>query len=240
MNSLSLQKQDEIRIRLSQVREHMNAALRTAGRPADSVTLIGVSKFFPPEYALTAFQYGLSDLGENRVQELLEKEAALQEQNVYPNWHLIGTLQTNKVKQIVGHCDLIHSVSSLHLLEEIQKVSAQKELVTNILLQVNISCEESKHGFAREEIDQAVFVANGLTNVRVKGLMTMAPIQTEGQNPYIIFEQTADLFQQLKSSAKDQKDWSVLSMGMSQDYIDAIQCGATHIRVGTAIFGHRS
>ncbi len=239
MESLSQERREEIRKRLFQVRQQINDALQMAGRPDDSVTLIGVSKFFPPEYAQTAFQLGLTDLGENRVQELLEKEAALNTSGLNPNWHLIGTLQTNKVRQIVGHCKLIHSVSSLHLMVEIQKISAQKGLVSDILLQVNVSGEESKHGFSPQNVDHAVLASNGMPNVCVKGLMTMAPIRAEGIDPYNVFEQTSVLFNRLRASVKNESDWSVLSMGMSQDYIDAIQCGATHIRVGTAIFGHR-
>jgi pyridoxal phosphate enzyme (YggS family) len=239
MESLRQEKQDEIRKRLFLVREKINDALKFAGRPVDSVTLIGVSKFFPPEYAQTAVQLGLNDLGENRVQELLEKEGILRDTGLDPNWHLIGTLQTNKVKQIIGHCKLIHSVSSLHLLNEIQRVSAQQGLVTDILLQANVSREESKHGFLPEEIEQAVCISNEMPNICVNGLMTMAPIRAEGSDPYTVFEQTKDMFERLRPTVKNAKVWSVLSMGMSQDYIDAIQCGATHIRIGTAIFGHR-
>ena len=230
---------DSIRIRLEKVKIDINDALAQCGRKEDSLTLIGVSKFFPVEYAQAACELGLMDLGENRVQELLSKEEALDRLNAHPNWHLIGTLQTNKVRLVVGHTRLIHSVSSEELLMEIQKRSLAKDIVTSVLLQVNVSGEESKHGFSIEEMDRIVTVAGECSHISLRGLMTMAPIQVVEHDAQPVFQKTNELFIQLKNQVREPHNWSVLSMGMSQDYIDAIQCGSTHIRIGTAIFGQR-
>jgi len=230
---------DSIRIRLEKVKIDINDALTQCGRKEDSLTLIGVSKFFPVEYAQAACELGLMDLGENRVQELLSKEEALDRLNAHPNWHLIGTLQTNKVRLVVGHTRLIHSVSSEELLMEIQKRSLAKDIVTSVLLQVNVSGEESKHGFSIEEMDRIVTVAGECSHISLRGLMTMAPIQVVEHDAQPVFQKTNELFIQLKNQVREPHNWSVLSMGMSQDYIDAIQCGSTHIRIGTAIFGQR-
>jgi PLP dependent protein len=231
---------NDISGRLAEVERQIAEVLSACGRTRESVTLIGVSKFFPPEYAKAAFELGLADLGENRVQELLSKKELLAAEGLYPNWHLIGTLQTNKVKNIVGSTELIHSVSSIELIEEVQKRSMMKDLTVKILLQINTAREESKHGFYVEEIEHAVELASSCPNLVLCGLMTMAPIQSEEHEAVRVFEETRVIFENLKKQVKDPQIWNILSMGMSQDYIDAIECGATHIRIGTAIFGHRS
>jgi len=231
---------EQMRTRLETVQGDIQNALLLCGRSSDSLTLIGVSKYFPPEYAEAAFSLGLKNLGENRVQELLSKKEYLDALGIHPNWHLIGTLQTNKVRQIVGHTALIHSVASEDLLLEIQKRSQAIDCITSILLQVNISQEDSKHGFEVPEIERAIEIAGNCPAVSLCGLMTMAPVQTEQHDALPVFQKTQELFEELRSKVKDPLAWNVLSMGMSQDYIDAIQCGSTHIRIGTAIFGHRS
>jgi len=225
--------------RLLQVRRQVGEATKAAGRNTDAVTLIGVSKYFPPEYAKTAVELGLLDLGENRVQELLEKSEILASSGLHPRWHLIGTLQSRKVKSIVGHCALIHSAESSKRVQEIDDASSLIHFTSDILLQVNISGEETKHGFTPDETLRAVEDALACRNVRLRGLMTMAPIRTAETDPYDVFLNTRNLFDRISSSYPSLVDFDILSMGMSQDYIDAIQCGATHIRIGTAIFGHR-
>jgi len=231
---------ESIRFRLQKIKGDINAALAQCGRRENSLTLIGVSKFFPVEYARAACELGLMDLGENRVQELLSKEDELDRLGIHPSWHLIGTLQTNKVRLIVGRTKLIHSVSSEELLLEIQKRSLAKDLTTSVLLQVNVSREESKHGFPIEEIDRIVAIAGECSHISLNGLMTMAPFQVVEHDALPVFQKTNEMFLRLKNQVREPQNWSVLSMGMSQDYIDAIQCGATHIRIGTAIFGLRS
>lgn len=230
---------ESIRLRLKKVKSDINDTLAQCGRKEDSLTLIGVSKFFPVEYAQAACELGLMDLGENRVQELLSKEEVLDRLEIYPDWHMIGTLQTNKVRLIVGHTRLIHSVSSEELLLEIQKRSLAKNLTSSVLLQVNVSGEESKHGFSMEEMERIVAIAGECSHISLNGLMTMAPFQVEEHDALPVFQKTNELFVQLKKQVREPVKWTVLSMGMSQDYIDAIQCGSTHIRIGTAIFGQR-
>ena len=229
-----------LRSRADVVRSQIADACAKAGRDVSEVTLVGVSKVFPVSYAEAAVAGGLMDLGENKVQELVPKIERLNELGLKPNWHLIGTLQKNKVKYIAGKTHLIHSVNTIELAQEIDKRFKAVDSVADILMQVNVSGEESKHGFAPEESQEALEVINGLENVRVRGLMTMAPIeQYEGQAREV-FHDTRDLFEKLRSCSKDSSIWNILSMGMSHDYESAILEGSTCIRIGTAIFGDRS
>lgn len=221
------------------VRRNIEQACAEAGRYASEVTLIGVSKVFPVEYAEAAFAGGLKDLAENRVQELVPKIERLDELGLHPNWHLIGTLQRNKVKYIIGKTYLIHSVNTLELAEEISKRSVAAGIVTDILLQGNISGEESKHGFAPDELKAAAESVSAMEGVRMRGLMTMAPIETKPGEARPVFARTHELFEELKGLVKDPSCWDVLSMGMSGDYREAIMEGSTCVRIGTAIFGDR-
>ncbi|MBR1797016.1 MAG: YggS family pyridoxal phosphate-dependent enzyme [Clostridiales bacterium] len=222
------------------VRANIARACEEAGRNPSTVTLVGVSKVFPVEYAQAAFEGGLKDLGENRVQELVPKIERLEELGLHPNWHLIGTLQRNKVKYIIGKTYLIHSVNTVELAQEIAKRSEAAGITTDILLQGNISGEESKHGFAPSELKQAVEAVNALTGVRLRGLMTMAPIETSPGDARPIFEKTREIYEALRADVKDPSCWDTLSMGMSGDYKEAILEGSTCVRVGTAIFGDRN
>lgn len=226
--------------RTQAVRENIADACAKAGRDVNDVTLIGVSKVFPVSYAEAAFCSGLKDLGENRVQEFVPKQERLKELGLEPNWHLIGTLQKNKVKYIIGKTYLIHSVNTIELAQEISKRSEAAGIVTDILMQANVSGEESKHGFSPEELKGAVEAMNALEGIRLCGMMTMAPIeQYEGQARKV-FADTQELYRELSSYVRSKDSWKVLSMGMSHDYTDAIAEGATHIRIGTSIFGDRS
>jgi len=236
----NMNRQSEIQNNLSIVQNNIYEAMKDAGRDIHELTLIGVSKYFPASDAKILYELGVSDLGENRVMELLEKEQILAQERIHPNWHLIGTLQTNKVRMIIGHACLIHSVASEELIHEIQKRSAAKDLTTEILLQVNVSGEESKHGFSPSEIDRVIEIVNQCPNILPRGIMTMAPISEKPHAAAPIFAETKILFDDLASRTRISEKWNFLSMGMSQDYIDAILYGSTHIRVGTAIFGHHS
>ena len=229
----------EINERIIKVEQDIAECARQAGRNPDEITLIGVSKVFPVEYAEAAVASGLKNLGENRVQELVPKTERLAELGLDVNWHLIGTLQKNKVKYIVGKTHLIHSVNTIELAEEIGKRSVCNNVITDILLQANVSGEESKHGFAPEELKAAVEHLNCVEGIRMRGLMTMAPIQTYDGEARAVFAKTKEIMDELSSYNIDAGVWNVLSMGMSQDYKHAIMEGATHIRVGTAIFGDR-
>ena len=229
-----------MKTRLDAFRQAVRDEMLRAGRNPEDLTIIGVSKFFPVEYARSAIRLGLLDLGENRVGELLEKRETLEAEGLSPNWHLIGTLQTNKVKRIIGKTALIHSVDTIHLMDEISSRSEAAGIVTKILLQVNISDEESKHGFSAEDAEFAVRYANDCPGISLNGFMTMAPIVPCAYTPRMVFEGLRELFDRMKPIVKDLNAWTILSMGMSQDYVDAIHSGATHIRIGTSIFGPRT
>lgn len=226
--------------RIAKVRGQIGDACSEAGRDPSEVTLIGVSKVFPVEYAEAAVLAGLCDLGENRVQELTPKIDRLAELGLDVNWHLIGTLQKNKVKYITGKTHLIHSVNTVELAEEISKRSVNAGLITDILIQTNVSGEESKHGFAPDELKPAISCLSSMEGIRLRGLMTMAPIQTYEGEARAVFSKTYELYDSLRGEVADRGVWNVLSMGMSQDYRDAILEGSTCVRIGTAIFGDRS
>ena len=225
-----------IRENIAAVRQRMAAAAERAGRSGEEILLVGASKMNGAGACREAIAAGIDALGENRVQELLEKDA----QGAYEGapLHFIGHLQRNKVRQIVGRVDLIHSVSSLELLEEIQKQAEKRGIVQRILLEVNVGGEESKSGFAPEDTLAAAERAAALPNLSVEGLMTIPPIQTEphGNLPY--FEKIYRLYIDIGQKVYDNK-LKYLSMGMSDDFEDAIAAGATVVRVGSAIFGMR-
>lgn len=226
--------------RISKVQENIASACKRAGRDASEVTLVGVSKVFPVECAQAAFRAGLRNFGENRVQELVPKIEAMSALDMKPNWHLIGTLQKNKVKYIIGKTYLIHSVDTVELATEISKRSANAGIISDILLEANISGELSKHGFSQDELKGAIEAVANLSGVRLRGLMTMAPIQSVKGEARPVFAQAKKVFDELKSTTNSPADWNILSMGMSQDYDIAIEEGSTIVRVGTAIFGDRS
>lgn len=213
---------------------------KSAGRDPSDITLIGVSKFFPAEYARQAFELGLHDLGENRPEEMHEKKALLDEEGVQPRWHLIGTIQSRKVRLIVGEPYLIHSVDSMSLAKEISKRSSANGISSSILFEVNVSGEASKHGFSEEELMRSFPDLMELPNLNLCGLMTMAPIQHEPGEAEKVFEKTRLLFERISSEySMPAEQWKNLSMGMSGDFREAIRQGSTHVRIGTAIFGKR-
>jgi pyridoxal phosphate enzyme, YggS family len=230
---------EEMQENILKVKESIREAAAEANRDPSEITLIGVSKFFPAEYAAQAFSLGLTDLGENRPEEMHEKKEILDQMGLHPNWHLIGTIQSRKVRLIAGDPYLIHSVDTLSLAKEISKRYAAKDITARILLEVNVSGEESKHGFTSDEAKEQFETILGLPNLEVCGLMTMAPIQSREGEAREVFEKARVLFDYLKDNGADSEKWKYMSMGMSQDYRDAIVCGATHIRIGTAIFGKR-
>ena len=224
---------------IAKVRADIRSCCIAAGRDPEEITLIGVSKVFPVEYAEAAVAAGLKDLGENRVQELMPKIERFSSLDLDFNWHLIGTLQKNKVKYVIGKTKLIHSVNTVELAEEISRRSVGNNVTTRILLQANVSGEESKHGFAPHELKPALDNVMDMPGIEVCGLMTMAPIETYEGEAREVFARTRVIFDDLASYVKSDS-WKILSMGMSQDYKSAILEGSTHIRVGTAIFGDRS
>ena len=218
------------------IRSRMAAAAEAAGRDPGEILLVGASKMNGAEACRAAIAGGVDALGENRVQEMTEKLA----RNAYEGapLHFIGHLQRNKVRQVVGTVSLIHSVGSWPLLEEIQRQAERRELTQEVLLEVNVGGEESKSGFSPRALYPAAEAARTFSRVRVRGLMTIPPICREphGNLPY--FEKVAQLYVDIGRNLYD-NGFIYLSMGMSDDFEDAIAAGATMVRVGSAIFGHR-
>ena len=219
-----------------EIKKRVEAACLRAGRKPEEVTLIAVSKTKPVEMLREAYEAGARDFGENKVQEILTKEPELPEDI---RWHMIGHLQTNKVRQIVGKACLIHSVDSLHLAETIHKESVKKGIVTQILLEVNVAEEESKFGFHAEEVENALKRIQGLSGVCVRGLMTIAPFVDNSEDNRPVFQKLNKLYVDMKSKNIDNGTMNILSMGMTGDFEVAVEEGATMVRVGTGIFGAR-
>lgn len=236
---------EEVKQRLVTVRQKIAAACAAAGRNVDAVKLIAVSKFHPVERVIPALENGVSALGENHVQELLPKQIELAEAGWQPEWHFIGTLQSNKVRQIIGKVDLIHSVDRPSLVKELNKRALQNEVVQPVLLQVNYSGVENKQGYPPEELRHLLLeeVAD-YPGIEVRGLMTMAELGWSSEQLERFYAEVQAYWQELKSALTTRdvergRRFDLLSMGMSNDYEIAIRHGSTHVRVGTAIFGAR-
>ena len=225
---------------IAAIRGRMGAAARAAGRSSEEILLCGASKTNDAQACREAIAAGIDCLGENRVQEMTQKLS----EHAYDGapLHFIGVLQKNKVRQVVGKVALIHSVDSMGLLDEIDKRAGMEQLVQDILLEVNVGGEESKSGFLPEAVRPAIeeVLRRKDCHVRIRGLMAIPPIAKEkGENlPY--FTQMHDLFvDSTPLLIHNENDKLILSMGMSDDFEDAIAAGSTMIRVGTAIFGAR-
>ena len=221
---------------IARVREEIAAAAKEAGRDPGEITLVGASKMNDAAACREAIAAGIDALGENRVQEMTRKLG----ENAYDGapLHFIGHLQRNKVKQVVGHVSLIQSVGSLELLDEIEKVAANRGLVQDILLEVNVGGEEAKSGFAPAETDAAAEAAASRSHIRVLGLMTIPPADADRDTNMRYFEEVRALYVDIDRKMFHNR-FKYLSMGMSGDFADAIRCGANMVRVGTAIFGAR-
>ena len=222
---------------LLQVEQNIKEACKRANRKRSEVTLISVSKTKPIETLKEAYDLGIRVFGENKVQELEQKIPAFGSD---VSWHMIGHLQRNKVKYIVGKVDLIHSVDSLRLAEEIQKESEKKNVLSNILIEVNVAEEESKFGITCEEVLDLVKTISEFPNIHIRGLMTIAPYVVDSEENRWIFRKIKDLSVDIKDKNIDNVNMDILSMGMTGDYTVAIEEGATHVRVGTGIFGERN
>ena len=222
---------------LKKVEDNVDAACGKAGRSRDEVTLIAVSKTKPVEMLSTIYNQGIRDFGENKVQEMCDKMEQLPSDI---RWHMIGHLQTNKVKYIVGHTTLIHSVDSLHLAKEIEKQAEKKDVTVDILVEVNIAEEESKFGIHKEETYELVRQIAALPHVHICGLMTIAPYVENPEDNRMYFRGIRQLSVDIAEQNIDNVDMDILSMGMTGDYMVAIEEGATMVRVGTGIFGERN
>lgn len=224
-----------IKENVARIRAEIEKAALAVGRDPKEIILCAASKMNDSERVRTAIAAGVDCCGENRVQELTQKQS----ENAYEGVpvHFIGHLQTNKVKQVVGKVSLIQSVDSLKLLYAIDKEALKQGLCQDILLEINVAGEESKSGFAPAELSQIVEEAKLMRGVRIRGLMAIPPVSEQSGDNISWFKQMKLLFDALKIMGCDA---SVLSMGMTDDFADAIACGSTMIRVGTAIFGRRN
>lgn len=221
---------------LNTVQKNIEKAAEEAGRAPGEITLIAVSKTKPVSMIEEAYACGCRDFGENKVQELCDKYEVLPKDI---RWHLIGHLQRNKVKYVVDKAYLIHSVDSLRLAEEIQKEAEKKQVDVDVLIEVNIAAEESKFGVSPGEAEDLIRAVSKLPNVHIKGLMTIAPVVEKPEDNAVHFHNLKQLSVDITEKNIDNVNMSVLSMGMTGDYEQAVKDGATYVRVGTGIFGER-
>ncbi|HQE66825.1 MAG TPA: YggS family pyridoxal phosphate-dependent enzyme, partial [Bacillota bacterium] len=203
----------------------------------DSITIIAVTKTVDPDRMNYAIKCGIRNIGENKVQEIMAKYENIEE-NV--NWHLIGHLQTNKVKYIIDKVALIHSVDSIGLAEEISKRAEKAGLVKDVLVQVNVAQEETKFGIEYDDTDSFVERLSGFSGIRVKGLMTIAPYYDDAELARPVFRQLKEKFDMLAAAGIPNINMKYLSMGMTNDYKVAIEEGSNMVRIGTGIFGARN
>jgi len=221
--------------RLSAIRQRIARAAHGVGRDPDDVRIVAVTKTHPPAVARIATAVGLHDLGENRVDELLAKQDV-----VDARWHLVGQLQRNKVRAVVGRVTLIHSVDRAPLVDAIGRRAVEAELVQDVLIQVNVGDDPAKGGCRLADVSELVSYASGTAGVRVTGLMTVPPLPGAGMTPD---EAAGPLFRRLREERdmlrSRHPELVELSMGMSDDLESAVQEGATMVRIGSALFGSR-
>ena len=227
---------EDIKGNLGKVHERIRTAAQKAERPEEDITLVAVSKTRTPEEINTAIDAGVTDIGENKVQEIMDKYEAVKP----VRWHMIGHLQTNKVKYIIDKVDLIHSVDSLKLAKEINKRAGQHEKVMDILIQINPADEESKFGVSLGEVRGLIEqILEECENVRIRGLMSVAPIAEDPNDVKVYFDGVKQRFDECSQIDHPRLDFKYLSMGMSHDFEVAIEAGSNIVRVGSAIFGER-
>lgn len=226
----------DVKENIRKVKENMKNACLKVGRSPEDTTLIAVTKTKPFEMLMEAYDAGVRDFGENKVQDLMAKfELAPKDSR----FHMIGHLQKNKVKYLIGNVYLIHGVDSYELAEVIDKESKKKNVVTNILVEVNVAGEESKFGTSSKDAKEVVKKIASLSNVKVKGLMTIAPYVVDPEENRQYFVELRNLLIDINKENIDNISMDILSMGMTGDYCVACEEGATYVRVGTGIFGER-
>lgn len=223
----------EIARRLAEVRHRIEAAATSASRSPGDICLVAVSKSFSADVVVACVEAGATDLGENRAQELKEKAIAIQRD---VSWHFIGHLQTNKARHVVGIARLVHSVDRYALGEEIARRARTQGVVQDVLIEVNVSGEATKHGIEPARAVALAEEVSGLDGIRVRGLMTMAPFTDDAETSRPYFSDLRELGERLRSALPEATE---LSMGMTRDFEIAVQEGATILRVGEAIFGPR-
>nr|WP_314987527.1 YggS family pyridoxal phosphate-dependent enzyme [uncultured Stomatobaculum sp.] len=222
---------------LREVESNIKSACERVGRARESVTLIAVSKTQPVSAIEEAYALGIRDFGENKVKEMLGKEPQLPADI---RWHLIGHLQTNKVKSVLSNTVLIHSLDSLKLLDAVDFEAMKQKITVEGLLEVNVAEEESKFGFHPSELWELLNRLRQYKNLRIRGLMTVAPFTTNAENNREIFRKLKEISIDTKWNTLDNISMDILSMGMTGDYSVAIEEGATMVRVGTGLFGARA
>lgn len=212
-----------------------NAAVR-AGNSINDITIVAATKTISNDIINMAIKNGITDIGENRVQELLSKFDDISNAKV----HFIGHLQKNKVKNIVGKVNMIQSVDSFDLAQKISQVSSDYGLCTDILVQVNIGNDKNKFGLKKDETKELIYKLSNLSSIKVRGLMSILPICDSKRAIYNYFNDMRKLFIDISKERIDNISMDFLSMGMSSDYIEAVECGANMVRIGSALFGTRS
>lgn len=222
---------------LVKVKDNIKAACERVGRNPEEVMLVAVSKMKPLEDIEELLQVGQMEYGENYVQELCEKDAHVSQP---VHWHMIGHLQTNKVKYIIDKVVLIHSVDSVHLARQIEKEAAKRNITAQILLQVNVAEEDTKFGIKSDEAVKVAEEISQFSHVHIRGLMTSAPFVKNPEENRCYFRKLHKLFVDIGEKNIDNVNMDILSMGMTNDYEVAIEEGATMVRVGTGIFGERN
>ncbi len=223
---------------IADILKSIEESAKKLGKSLEDITVIAVTKTVDSSRALQAFEAGLSDLGENRVQEFVNKHENLKNYDI--DWHIIGHLQKNKVKYIIGKVKLIHSLESLSLAEEIDKRSKQHGIVTDVLVELNIAEEESKFGIKKDNLIDFLKSVKEFENIRIVGLMTVAPFAENKEDVRWVFKEMKHLYDTISNMSFKNVEMKFLSMGMTNDYDVAIEEGANIIRIGTAIFGSRS
>lgn len=227
----------DIALSLQSLEEKLSTLLTRLNRRRDSVTLVGIAKTKPASLVRSAFEAGLTDIGENYVQELTEKRAALSDLAI--RWHFVGHLQSRKAKTVAGAVSLIHSLDSLNLAQALAKALPSENIPQDCLVQVNTGEEESKSGLAPAEVFSFLTRLNDFEKIRVRGLMTLPPFFENPENTRPYFKQLRELRDEINRQGCYRTPLTELSMGMSHDFAVALEEGATIIRVGTAIFGER-
>ncbi|HHY99514.1 MAG TPA: YggS family pyridoxal phosphate-dependent enzyme [Tissierellia bacterium] len=226
-----------IKENIDDIVKRIEVTCKKAGRNPNDITLIAVSKTVESPKVREALEAGIDNLGENRVQELIKKYEDLKDTDI--KWHMIGHLQKNKVKYIIDKTVLIHSVDSLSLAEEIDKRAKNKGLVANVLIELNIGEEESKFGIKEENIYDFIKSLENFENIRVLGLMTVAPFCENPEDVRWVFKKMKDIYDKISTMNLKNAEMKYLSMGMTNDFEVAIEEGSNMIRIGTAIFGAR-
>ena len=238
-----------LRDRYNELMNRIGEAAGRAGRPANDVLMVAVTKTASPDQIRQLIDLGHRDLGENRVQQLQQRVAMTEEflarrrlmaagpKTEPVRWHMIGHLQRNKVKPILPLVKLVHSVDSLRLAEELQAQAVKADIDVDILLQVNVSGEESKHGLTLPAVPHMAEQINTMMHLRLRGLMTMAPLSDEPEASRPIYTRLSELFGEMAKDSTYNEHFNLLSMGMSNDFEVAIECGANLVRIGRALFG---